>query len=266
VAVCPEFLGDDERRRADEGEELFDLPARASLKYAAYVAAATEKLAAANPLLTTADRAALIQVCVDRRAAIWLPGSCYSRVVGSTYDVDVDGAAPVAQHPYRKSPQEEGNAQWHIDHGLKMGLLKPHVGSWATPAFTVKQKGKPRGRLVCDYRRINMLTKRMYHPMPRVDDTLCAVAGARWLSGLDAVSGFSHLPLSNRAKDVLAITLASGLYAWDSLPFGPADGPQAFQAVMRRFYAPMLGRGLVIYLDDLCVHSGAPPAAPPSAK
>ena len=132
-----------------------------------------------------------------------------------------------------------------------MGILRPHVGSWATPAFVVKQKGKPHGRLVCDYRRVNAVTRRMYHPMPRVDVTLRESAGARWYTGLDAVSGFNHLQLSDWAKEVLAICSASGLYAWESLPFGPADGPQAFQEAMRRLFDAVQWLG--IYLDDLCL-------------
>ena len=135
-----------------------------------------------------------------------------------------------------------------------MGTLTPHVGAWATPAFVVKQSGKPHGRLVCDYRRVNAVTKRMYHPMPRVDSTLRGSAGARWYSGLDAVSGFNHLNLSPKAREVLAICSASGLYAWESLPFGPADGPQAFQAAMRRIFFGL--PGLSVYLDDLCLATG----------
>ena len=77
---------------------------------------------------------------------------------------------------------------------------------------------------------------------------------------MDAVSGFNHLELSPRAKEVLAICSASGLYAWNSLPFGPADGPQAFQAAMRRIFGG--ASGLSVYLDDLCLatHAWSGPA------
>ncbi len=91
--------------------------------------------------------------------------------------------------------------------------------------------------------------------MPRVDMTLRATAGARWYSGLDAVSGFNHLKLSERAKDVLAICTFSGLYAWQSLPFGPVDGPQALQACMRRFLAKCVGQFLAVCIGDLCVYT-----------
>ena len=101
----------------------------------------------------------------------------------------------------------------------------------------------------------------MFHPMPRVDATLRGSSGARWYSGLDAVSGFNHLNLTERAKEVLAICSASGLYAWESLPFGPADGPQAFQGTMRHLFSdvPGLSAVLAIYLDDLCLSTRAAP-------
>ena len=99
----------------------------------------------------------------------------------------------------------------------------------------------------------------MYHPMPRVDATLRRSAGARFFTGLDAVSGFNHLALTERAKEVLAICASSGLYAWEALPFGPADGPQAFQAVMQRIFGSHAG--LAIYLDDLALATSSPPGS-----
>ena len=99
------------------------------------------------------------------------------------------------------------------------------------------------------------MTRRMYFPIPRVDDTLRRCCGQKWLSSLDAVSGFNHLRLSPRAKEILAICTFSGLYAWESLPFGPCDGPQAFQMVMRRVFEEYARVWLNIYIDDLCLSS-----------
>ena len=196
-------------------------------------------------------------VCVEWRQALWIEGASFTRVSGAAYDVDVSGAAPISQQPYRKSPAEAAKCEAHISKNLAMGLLTRHVGAWATPAFVVPQASKPNGRLVCDYRRVNAVTRRMYYPIPRVDDTLRRCAGRRWLSSLDAVSGFNHLPLTPRAREILAICTFSGLYAWESLPFGPCDGPQAFQAVMRRVFDGYAADWLAIYIDDLCIASGA---------
>ena len=257
VAITSTPLTAEESKAVAADEVLFSLAARAGRRYAEVIAYETWRMARANLLLKEPERRLLVFTCVRFREAIWVDGAAYSRIKGATYDIDVGDAAPIAQQPYRKSPLETENCEWHLQKAVAMGILRPHVGAWATPAFVVKQKGKPRGRLVCDYRRVNAVTKRMYHPMPRVDTTLRNSAGARWYSGLDAVSGFNHLNLSPKAKEVLAICSASGLYAWESLPFGPADGPQAFQAAMRRIFNGV--GGLSVYLDDLCLATGQRP-------
>lgn len=132
-------------------------------------------------------------------------------------------------------------------------MLKPSVGAWATPAFVVAQKGKPHGRLVCDYRKVNSVTKRMYHPMPSVMEVIRRVTGSQLLTGLDAVSGFNQLELTEEAQEKLAITVPSGLCRWLVLPFGPVDGPQAFTSVMRRIFGDT--KCLEVYVDDLAVHT-----------
>jgi hypothetical protein len=89
--------------------------------------------------------------------------------------------------------------------------------------------------------------------MPSVMEVIRRVTGAELFSGLDAVSGFNQLLLTEDASEKLAITVPSGLYFWTVLPFGPVDGPQAFTAVMRRIFGAV--RCLEVYVDDLAVHT-----------
>jgi hypothetical protein len=151
------------------------------------------------------------------------------------------------------------DVEWHIRQNVNLGVLVPGVGAWATPAFVVAQKGKPHGRMVCDYRKVNSVTRRMYHPMPAVMEVIRSVMGANLFTGLDAVSGFNQLELSRSASEKLAIVVPSGLYFWKVLPFGPVDGPQAFTSVMRRIFQDV--KCLEIYIDDLAVHTGPRDAA-----
>ena len=121
-------------------EVLFSVEARGGRRYAELVAWETWKLARQNPLLSECERALLVWVCTNYRAAIWLDGAAYTRIKGAVYDIDVGDAAPIAQQPFRKSPVEAENCEWHLHKAFSMGILKPHVGAWATPAFVVKQK------------------------------------------------------------------------------------------------------------------------------
>jgi hypothetical protein len=248
-------LSPEEKAKANEDETLFTLEDRKCRKYAEYVAAATLSLVANGVHLNEEDRAAVVYTAVNAREALWLPGSAYSRIKNAYYELDTGDSAPITQHPFRRAPELAADVEWHIKQNVVLGVLKSAVGAWATPAFVVAQKGKPHGRLVCDYRRVNAVTKRMYHPMPGVMEVIRRVTGAVMFTGLDAVSGFNQLVLSKAAQEKLAITVPSGLYQWQVLPFGPVDGPQAFTAVMRRIFGDT--KCLEVYVDDLAVHTRA---------
>ncbi|CAE8630136.1 unnamed protein product [Polarella glacialis] len=231
--VSPRGLDADEKEKVAKDEVIF--PDRSSLRYAQYVAHVTlELLRKGEPgVLSATDVQMVVSVCVWNRQSLWCDGAEYIRIAGCKFEVNTGDASPVTAHPYRKSPEEAALGEWHISKGLVLGTLKPH------------QKGKPQGRLVCDYRRLNAITKRHYHPMPRIDTVLRAAAGAYFYTGLDAVSGFNQLELTENARERLAITTPSGLYCWTVLPFGPVDGPQAFQSAMRRIFGGV--QNLLIY-------------------
>ena len=252
-------LSPEDRQRAEADEVLFSLDDRLGERYASYVGAATQDLLKDVAHLSAADKAAVIFTAVHCRASLWLPGSAYSRIQGAYYELDTGDAAPVTQHPFRKSPDLAADVEWHIRQNVNLGVLVPGVGAWATPAFVVAQKGKPHGRMVCDYRKVNSVTRRMYHPMPAVMEVIRSVMGGVLFTGLDAVSGFNQLELSRAASEKLAIVVPSGLYFWKVLPFGPMDGPQAFTAVTRRIFQEV--KCLEVYIDDLAVHTGLQDAA-----
>jgi hypothetical protein len=45
-------------------------------------------------------------------------------------------------------------------------------------------------RLCVDYRKLNYVTKKVCSPLPRINDTLYTLAGAKWFSTLDLKSGY----------------------------------------------------------------------------
>ena len=253
MQLLPQSLTPAESAQVEAEEIIF--ADRSTLRYAQYVAHATVTIAPKH--LSTPELKALVFVAVENRQALFLPGAGYTRILGCKYHVETGDAAPISQQPYRRSPIETSQLEFHINQGLSQGTLLRHSGSWTTPAFVVKQRGKVHGRLVCDYRRLNAVTRRRHFPMPHLADLIRRVAGASVYSGVDAVSGFNHLSLTAEAKERLAIITPQGVYAWLVLPFGPLNGPQAFQMVMGRLFAmtadPEVSSCTAIYIDDVAV-------------
>ena len=117
-------------------------------------------------------------------------------------------------------------------------------------------------RLVVDYRRVNARVKRSTYYCRRSTDVLAAAVGSVWYTFVDAVSGFNQIRNTKRAREVLAIVARSGKYLPVGLTFGPVNGPDDFNFVVDRAYAPGKGRRLrytkewIAYVDDLTVRTG----------
>ena len=117
-------------------------------------------------------------------------------------------------------------------------------------------------RLVVDYRRVNARVKRSTYYCRRGTDVLAAAVGSVWYTFVDAVSGFNQIRNTKRAREVLAIVARPGKYLPVGLTFGPVNGPDDFNFVVDRAYAPGRGRRLrftkewIAYVDDLTVRSG----------
>ena len=73
---------------------------------------------------------------------------------------------------------------------------------------------------------------REVHPLPKVDETLAQLAGARVFSKLDANSGFWQILLSEFSQLPTTFINPVGRYCFNKLPFGISSAPEHFQRRM----------------------------------
>ena len=55
-------------------------------------------------------------------------------------------------------------------------------------------------RMCVDYRKLNQCTVKDAQPLPRSDDVLEAVGGARWFSCLDLASGYWQMQVGDKDR------------------------------------------------------------------
>ena len=67
------------------------------------------------------------------------------------------------------------------------------------------------------------------HPLPKVDEILAQLAGAKMFSKFDTNSGFWQIPFSQSSCLLATFIIPMGRYFFNKLPFGILSAPEHFQ-------------------------------------
>ena len=161
---------------------------------------------------------------------------------------------PKAQ-PYRRVPPSAlEEVKQHIEDLLQKGIIRPSSSPYAAPIVCVRKKdGKL--RMCCDYRQLNDVTRRDMFPLPRIDQCLDSLSGAKLFSTLDLASGYHQVAMAEEDKYKTAFICPFGLYEWNRVSFGLCNAPATFQRLMNMVMSDFIFRLLIVYLDDLLIHS-----------
>ncbi|RXW12198.1 hypothetical protein EST38_g13657 [Candolleomyces aberdarensis] len=160
---------------------------------------------------------------------------------------------PISIPPYPLSPANRETVNDQMDTWLKLEVIEPSRSPWAAPVFIVHRNGKP--RMVIDLRRLNEQVVPDEFPLPRQEDILQTLSGSRYLSTLDALSGFTQLTIRKEDREKLAFRTHRGLFQFKRMPFGYRNGPAVFQRVMQNVLSPYLWLFCLVYIDDIVIFS-----------
>ena len=136
----------------------------------------------------------------------------------------------------------------------RQGIIEPSYGPWSSPTVLVRKKDGST-RFCVDYRRLNDVTKKDCHPLPRIDTILDSLAGAQWFSTLDLKSGYWQVALEPADREKSAFCLDGGLWQFTVMPFGLCKGPATFERLTERVMRGLVGKGVLIYLQQLLCSS-----------
>ena len=70
------------------------------------------------------------------------------------------------------------------------------------------------------------------HPLPKIDKLYAKLGGAKILSALDLTSGYYHIELGSTSRVKMAFVTPFGKWEFNMVPFGLAQAPTYFQALI----------------------------------
>ena len=121
---------------------------------------------------------------------------------------------------------------------------------WLANVVLVK-KANGKWRMCVDFTDLNKACPKDSYPLPNID----ALVDSAMLSFLDAFSGYNQIKMHPRDESKTAFMTETSSYCYKVMPFGLKNARATYQRLMDKVLAPMLGRNVQAYVDDMVVTS-----------
>lgn len=160
------------------------------------------------------------------------------------------------KEPYRRIPPaifEE--VRQHLKEMLDAGAIRPSESPYSSNVVLVRKKDGSL-RFCIDFRKLNSRTIRDAYTLPRIDETIDSLIGARYFSKLDLRSGYWQVEVEEEDKYKTAFSVGSlGFFECNRMAFGLTNAPATFQRLMERCMGELNLRECLIFLDDILIYS-----------
>lgn len=156
--------------------------------------------------------------------------------------------------PYRYTPEQKNEIEAQVKELLKAGLIVPSVSPFSSPVLLVRKKDQS-WRMCVDFRHLNAITLKSTYPLPIIDELLDELAGSCWFSKLDLRAGYHQIRVVEEDEPKTAFKTHQGHFQFCVLPYGVTGGPATFQGGMNLVLSPLLRKGVLVFMDDILVHT-----------
>ena len=176
---------------------------------------------------------------------------------GANHKIELeDPTQPPFKERYRHIPKHHmDEVRNMIEEMLRIGVIKESKSPWCNAVVLARKKNGDL-RLCIDFRKLNQRTVKDSYPLPRINEALDNIRGARFFTSLDLKQGFWEVPMHPDSQPLTAFTVGPlGFYEFTRMPFGLCNAPATFQRLMESCLGELVLETCLIYVDDIIVFS-----------
>lgn len=104
-----------------------------------------------------------------------------------------------------------------------------------------------------DFRHLNAKTISDAYLLPRIDEILDRLGGAKYFFVFDLVSGFHQIPIDENDRAKTAFSTSNNHFEFLRMPFGLKNALSEFQRMIKLALMGMSEEELFAYIDDIVV-------------
>ena len=174
------------------------------------------------------------------------------------HKIKLNDYTPFKERYRRVPPHLYEEVRKHLKEMVEIGAIRKLNSPWASAVVLVRKKDGSL-RFCIDLRHLNNRTIKDAYSLPRIEETLDCLNGAKIFTSLDLKSGYWQVEMEEESKPLTAFTVGPlGFFECERMPFGLTNAPATFQRLMESCLGDLHLNWCIIYLDDIIVFSETP--------
>ena len=140
---------------------------------------------------------------------------------------------------------------------LESGRIAPSSSPYGAPILFAEKKDGGGLHMCIDYKSLNSNTITDSWPLPRIDEMLARLRGAKYFSKLDLQDGYHQVPVKESDCFKMAFTCRYGTFEFNIMTFGFKNAPAHFQHSVNLLVPDLLDEYVLVYMDDILIYNKA---------
>ena len=166
------------------------------------------------------------------------------------HEINLSDEIPFKDPHRRIAPALFQEVREHLKEMLEADAIRSSTSPYSSNVVIVRKKDGTI-RFCVDFRKLTNKTVKDTYAIPRVEDSLHLIAGAKYFSKLDLRSGYWQVEIKEEDKQKTAFQVGTlGFYEFNRMSLGLCNAAATFQRLMERCMGDMNLRDCLIYLDD----------------